>query len=419
MAEQQLSVPSRARYVVRRSPSGVMKVNEFQSPGYTIVGNHLAQHRQLSATAIGLATHIQSLPEGSPVDIKTLSRKFPEGRDRIAAALRELEAHGYIERVRERTDRGEIVTVTISYNNPEATRVRLAREAAAQNTRLGEGVPAPEKPEPPRLDQPARPALARSVRVRPVRCARQPEPPRPARTRVTQAPAATPASVPPPHPSATTKSAPPVPATEPVPAPGHAEPARPAAQPAPAPRRVQPPLPQPLAQDPERQRTATALLADLRRDAPCLLLSERDVHHLAPAVTAWLERGAAPDAVRRTLTANLPQAPRHPAGPPSHHPAATTTPHNPHHYRRTPGPTPELRQLRPCLPRARARQMRRLRRTGHGGGSATRRIVPSPVPRPQTALYGTSAIFVCDPCYGGAPCPPPKSTSTMTPSRKR
>ncbi|MFI6280805.1 hypothetical protein [Streptomyces sp. NPDC050988] len=45
------------------------------------------------------------------------------------------------------------------------------------------------------------------------------------------------------------------------------------------------------------------------------LLSERDVRRLAPAVTAWLDRGAAPEAVRRTLTAGLPEVPLlHPAG---------------------------------------------------------------------------------------------------------
>jgi hypothetical protein len=88
MAEQQLNAASCARYVVRRSLSGVHKVTEFQHPGFTIIGDHLAQHRELSLTAIGLATYIQSLPEGAPVDIRTLAAKFREGRERVAAALR-------------------------------------------------------------------------------------------------------------------------------------------------------------------------------------------------------------------------------------------------------------------------------------------------------------------------------------------
>lgn len=127
MAEKQFNAPVRTRYAIRPTAGGVQKVTEYQRPGYTIIGNHLTQHRGLSGLAIGLAAYIQSLPDGAPVDIRTLARRFPEGRDRIAAALRELETHGYLERIRRRTEGGQLVTVTISYNNPEATRARRAR----------------------------------------------------------------------------------------------------------------------------------------------------------------------------------------------------------------------------------------------------------------------------------------------------
>lgn len=36
------------------------------------------------------------------MDIKTPAARFPEGETRIAAALRELEAHGYLSRTKER-----------------------------------------------------------------------------------------------------------------------------------------------------------------------------------------------------------------------------------------------------------------------------------------------------------------------------
>ncbi|MGY0485943.1 hypothetical protein [Streptomyces sp. WG-D5] len=85
---------------------------------FTVVGHHLAQHADLSLTAIGLATHIQSLPDGSRVTIKDFAARFPEGEVRIAAALRELETHGYLERIKERLPSGRIVTRTISYNKP-------------------------------------------------------------------------------------------------------------------------------------------------------------------------------------------------------------------------------------------------------------------------------------------------------------
>ncbi|MGW8970356.1 helix-turn-helix domain-containing protein [Streptomyces platensis] len=257
MAEQKLNAPARAQYAIRRSPSahpaGVHQVTEFQDPGYTIVGNHLTQHRSLSGLAIGLAAYIQSLPEGAPVDIRTLAGRFPEGRDRIAAALRELEAYGYLERVRQRTDDGRMVTRTISYNNPEATRARRAREAAEQAKRRTATEPVPAAP----TDASHAPApAAEPPRVR--------TSPRPVRTEA-------------PH--------------------VRAEPAPP------------PPEPRTRAHHPP----AAALLANLRRDDPRLLLSVRDIHRLTPPLAAWLERGATPEAVRRALATGLPDTLRHPA----------------------------------------------------------------------------------------------------------
>ncbi|MFI5798823.1 helix-turn-helix domain-containing protein [Streptomyces sp. NPDC051677] len=126
---------------VRRSTthSGVTHVRAYQSSHYTIIGNHLAQHRELSLTAIGLATHILSLPERAPVDIRSLADRFPEGRDRIAFALRELETHGYLERVRERTDGGRFITRTYAHNAPALSR----RRAEATEVRDEPVVPAP------------------------------------------------------------------------------------------------------------------------------------------------------------------------------------------------------------------------------------------------------------------------------------
>ncbi|MFD7104164.1 hypothetical protein [Streptomyces celluloflavus] len=369
-------------------------MTEFQHPGFTIIGDHLAQHRELSLTAIGLATYIQSLPEGAPVDIRTLAEKFPEGRERVATALRALEAYGYIERVRERTDNGKLVTVTYSYNNPEATRARRAREAAARSPHRTTGAPPPEEP------APARPTTAEATPDAMVEAATDamveatPEPvpgpaPEPApepvpayeptpgpAPRPAPGPAPQPAPGPVPEPALGPEPAPePVPAYEPTPGPvpepvpepvpahepapvRRAEPAPvrtadldtdPApvrtAHADPVPRRVpsrpRPPFPRPRTS--EHRQAAAALLAELRRADPRLLLSVRDVHRLAPAVAAWLERGADPDAVRHTLTTGLPAPLRHPAALLAHRltallpprlpdaPAAPTTGH-PHPF---------------------------------------------------------------------------------------
>ncbi|MFF1376946.1 helix-turn-helix domain-containing protein [Streptomyces sp. NPDC058308] len=106
----------------RRQPSGIAHENTRHTARFTVIGNHLAQHQELSLLAIGLACHIQSLPTGARVDIKTLAARFPEGATRIAAALRELETHGYLRRDRERTPTGRIVTRTTSCNQPRTTR---------------------------------------------------------------------------------------------------------------------------------------------------------------------------------------------------------------------------------------------------------------------------------------------------------
>ncbi|WP_329266987.1 helix-turn-helix domain-containing protein [Streptomyces pseudovenezuelae] len=105
----------------RRRPhsrGGLIHDNTRHTERFTVIGNHLAQHPELSLLAIGLGVHLQSLPKGAQVDIKTLTARFPEGANRIATALRELEDHGYLRRKRERVPDGRIITRTISCNQP-------------------------------------------------------------------------------------------------------------------------------------------------------------------------------------------------------------------------------------------------------------------------------------------------------------
>ncbi len=80
MDTQQVSAPSRAssRVPGRVTAFGVIHVNAVHTSRFTIVGNHLAQHGELSLTAIGLAVHIQSLPDGAKIGIKVLAERFPE-----------------------------------------------------------------------------------------------------------------------------------------------------------------------------------------------------------------------------------------------------------------------------------------------------------------------------------------------------
>ncbi|MCC3777247.1 helix-turn-helix domain-containing protein, partial [Streptomyces sp. UNOB3_S3] len=87
----------------------------------------------------------------------------------------------------------------------------------------------------------------------------------------------------------------------PVPPPAPRPPERPAAPSKPDPL---PPADGPA--DGPVDEPASGLLAGLRRRDPRLLLSEKDVRRLAPAVRAWLDRDVGPAQVARTLTADLP-----------------------------------------------------------------------------------------------------------------
>ncbi|MFJ2590039.1 helix-turn-helix domain-containing protein [Streptomyces sp. NPDC087538] len=238
--------------------SGVIHINFRHAAGFTVIGNHLTQHRELSLTAIGLAAHIQSLPAGARIGIKRLAERFPESETRVAAALRELEAHGYLHRSRVRLADGRIITRTVSYNQPGTAT---------------HPVTTPH----PRTATPSKPAA-------------QPTPPPPPRVTTPEPrPAPPPAPQPQSHPT-------------------------PALVPAPTSRTTPPPpLPQPQELTPELHRVATALLADLRRQAPQLVLSEHDIDTLAPGVATWLERDAHRDTIRHTLTTDLPNPLKHPA----------------------------------------------------------------------------------------------------------
>ncbi|MFJ9865295.1 hypothetical protein [Streptomyces sp. NPDC101165] len=106
----------------------------------------------------------------------------------------------------------------------------------------------------------------------------------------------------------------------------------------PPPRKLLPAVPQPAHPSPTLNRTATDLLAGLRRTDPRLLLSVADAEHLAPGVAAWLERDLTPTAVRHALTRDLPQDPlRRPAALLAHRRAAQLPPPPPF---RTPAARP-------------------------------------------------------------------------------
>ncbi|WP_411097926.1 hypothetical protein [Streptomyces sp. 020-2-3H-GM] len=323
---------------------GVVHITLPHTDRFTVVGNHLAQHPELSLAAIGLAVRIQSLPRGTDISVKTLAAQCREGERLIASRLRELEACGYLQRARERRPDGRITTRTLYCNHPAALTAHHAqarpgtlprhrsiphqrsaphdrqvphhRSAPAPHHRSGpapldrsilaadpehHAVAAPSPvpvPAPAERSAPAQEAARQAVPEANRTEAPEPVPPREPTREATPAPAREaapePAAVPAQGPAPTPRSAPLVP--------------HPTARKLPA-----PPLPRPGTPTPQLTHAATALLSDLRRHAPELTLSAADIGTLAPAVAAWLEREAHPDTIRRALTTDLPQPLRHPA----------------------------------------------------------------------------------------------------------
>ncbi|MFJ5028929.1 helix-turn-helix domain-containing protein [Streptomyces sp. NPDC088560] len=141
----------------RTGVGGLIHEHTRHTSRFTVIGNHLAQHPELSGLAIGLGVHIQSLPPGARVDIKTLAARFPEGATRVAAALRELETHGYLRRERTRVPGGRIVTRTVSCNQPgsrkDAHEASVTPRKKQERRRALPPVPRPACPSPTLLQQ--------------------------------------------------------------------------------------------------------------------------------------------------------------------------------------------------------------------------------------------------------------------------
>jgi hypothetical protein len=105
---------------------------------FTTLGNEVLRDNRLSFCARGLLAHLMSLPDGHRDDIRSRAERTPEGRERIASALRELERFGYLRRTVRHTTQGRIYTEVDVYDTPN-------RPSSAAGERVA----------PPRRDRPA------------------------------------------------------------------------------------------------------------------------------------------------------------------------------------------------------------------------------------------------------------------------
>lgn len=85
---------------------------------FTIIRNDVLRDDRLSYRARGVLAVILSRPDNWRTDAVGLQRDGTEGREAIRAAMRELQAAGYVHQVRLQDERGRWRTVAMVYDTP-------------------------------------------------------------------------------------------------------------------------------------------------------------------------------------------------------------------------------------------------------------------------------------------------------------
>lgn len=87
--------------------------------GFTLVENAVIRDSRLSWRARGILIGLLSHTEDWRTDSTQIAREGKEGREAVRAALRELEACGYLVRVKERAEGGRWVTNSYVFDRPQ------------------------------------------------------------------------------------------------------------------------------------------------------------------------------------------------------------------------------------------------------------------------------------------------------------
>ncbi|MFB8414179.1 hypothetical protein ACFC63_01505 [Streptomyces albidoflavus] len=77
---------------------------------FTTLPNATTRDKRLSWAAAGILSYLLGLPDGSRTSVRQLAALRDEGRDRVAAALRQLEENRYLRRVRRQGPTGRFTT---------------------------------------------------------------------------------------------------------------------------------------------------------------------------------------------------------------------------------------------------------------------------------------------------------------------
>lgn len=96
----------------------VYRVNKTR--GYTVMANYHLRDKNLSLKAVGLLSKMLSFNDGWQFSTKGLSTLCKEGSDAVLAAIRELEAAGYLVRHQSRDEKGRMSSMIFDiYEKPQ------------------------------------------------------------------------------------------------------------------------------------------------------------------------------------------------------------------------------------------------------------------------------------------------------------
>lgn len=99
--------------------SGIIRVEKDRSHPYKTINTAFANDERLSWGARGVLVYLLSKPDDWKMLVKDLIKQSPAGRDAVYAILQNLEACGYLKRIRTRRDDGTFEYSTVIYEKAE------------------------------------------------------------------------------------------------------------------------------------------------------------------------------------------------------------------------------------------------------------------------------------------------------------
>lgn len=98
--------------------SSIIRVEHDKDHPYFIMSRALAENACLSYAARGMMCYLLAKPSDWQVRVGDLIKQSPGGMRHVRAILKELEAHGYLKRTRQKLASGRFTWSTAIYESP-------------------------------------------------------------------------------------------------------------------------------------------------------------------------------------------------------------------------------------------------------------------------------------------------------------